>query len=260
MDAITQLLPTFLLVFCRITAFFAVSPVFSFRNLPNSFKVGLAFFVSVIVFSVMGNQDALVIDGNYFLMIIKEILIGILLGFTAYLFFTAIQVAGSFIDIQIGFGIVNVMDPMTGAQSPVMGNFKFFIAMLLFLSFNGHHYLLLALMNSYDWVPIDSLIFKRIADGGISNFLLDSFYTMFYLAFQMATPIIVTLFLVDVCLGILAKTMPQLNVFVVGLPIKITVGFLMLILIVSSFMGMFEGLFLRMFEAMKQLLQLIAAV
>ncbi len=260
MENITQLLPTFLLIFCRITAFFAVAPVFSFGNVPNMFKVGLAFFVSATIFSVMGNETALSIDGVYALMILKEILVGLLLGFTAYLFFTAVQVAGAFMDNQIGFGMVNVMDPMTGAQVPVLGNFKFFLAMLLFLAMNGHHYLLLALMNSYDWVPFDSQIFARIADGGVSNFLIDAFVTMFYLAFQIAIPLVVTLFLVDVCLGILAKTMPQLNMFVVGFPVKITVGFIMLTLLVSSFSGTFRGLFINMFEAIERLLQLIAAI
>lgn len=259
MQFIAQFLPTFLLIFCRITAFFVVSPIFSFRNMPNSFKVGLAVFVSALVLGVNGNQESLVLNGPYFLLILKEILIGLLLGFTAYLFFTVVQVAGSFIDIQIGFGIVNVIDPMTGAQSPVMGNFKFFIAMLIFLGINGHHFLLLGLMNSYKWVPIDSGLFARIADGGVSNFLIDSFAHMFYLAFQMAAPLIVALFLVDVALGVLARTVPQFNVFVVGLPIKIAVGFLILLLIVPSFLVLFRELFTILFKAMEQLLQLIAA-
>src|SRR5690554_7068547 len=153
MEAITQLLPSFLLIFCRITAFFAVSPIYSFRSMPNSFKVGLAVFVSLLITSAMGEQENLSMDNEYILLIIREILIGLLLGFTAYLLFTVVQVAGSFIDIQMGFGIVNVIDPMTGAQSPVMGNFKFFIATLLFLAVNGHHYLLLSIMKSYEWVP-----------------------------------------------------------------------------------------------------------
>src|SRR5690554_70695 len=153
MQLIAQLLPSFLLIFCRITAFFAVAPIFSFRNMPNTFKLGLAVFISLLVTSAMGPQSALDMNGDYILLIVREILIGLMLGFTAYLLFTVVQVAGSFIDIQMGFGIVNVIDPMTGAQSPVMGNFKFFIATLLFLAVNGHHYLLLSIMKSYEWVP-----------------------------------------------------------------------------------------------------------
>jgi len=257
MQFLAQVLPTFLLIFCRITAFFAVSPVFSFRNVPNTFKVGLAVFISILVFTVVDTQETIALNGPYFLLMAKELMIGLLLGFTAYLFFTVVQVAGAFIDMQIGFGIVNVIDPMTGAQSPVLGNFKFFVAMLIFLGLNGHHYLLLGLMDSYDWVPIDNAIFARISEGGISQFLIDGFVRMFYLAFQMAAPLIVALFLVDVSLGILARTVPQFNVFVIGLPIKISVGFLILLIVVPGFLILFKDLFLEMFKAMGELLSLI---
>lgn len=259
MQLIAQFLPSFLLIFCRITAFFVASPIYSFRGVPNAFKVGLAVFVSLLVTSAIGSQETIILNGSYVLLIIREILIGLLLGFTAYLFFTVVQIAGSFIDIQLGFGIVNVIDPMTGAQSPVMGNFKFFIAVLLFLAVNGHHYLLLAIMKSYNWVPMDNRIFSRIAEGSISNFLIDSFVQTFYLAFQMAAPMVAALFLVDIALGVLARTVPQFNVFVIGLPIKITVGFLLLVLIVPGLLYLFNNLFTAMLDALQQLLQSINA-
>jgi flagellar biosynthetic protein FliR len=259
MQTVAQLLPSFLLIFCRITAFFAVAPIYSYRSLPNSFKVGLAVFVSLLITSAMGVQDDLIFNGGYIMLILREILIGLMLGFTAYLMFTVVQVAGSFIDIQMGFGIVNVIDPMTGAQSPIIGNFKFFVAILLFLSVNGHHYLLLSIMKSYEWVPMDNRIFTKIADGTISTFMIDSFVQMFYLAFQLAAPLVATLFLVDVALGVLARTVPQFNVFVVGLPIKITVGFVLLVLIVPSLLYLFNDLFVTMLDALQRLMNAIAA-
>ena len=259
MQVITQFLPYFLLIFCRITSFFVVTPIFSTRNIPNSFKVGLGAFVSLIITSALGDSSTIIFNSAFIVLILKEIMIGLLLGFTAYLFFTTLQVAGSFIDIQMGFGIVNVIDPMTGAQSPIMGNFKFMIAVLLFLSVNGHHYLILSIMRSYDWIPIDSLVFTRVSDGTISTFLIDSFVQVFYLAFQMAAPMVAALFLVDIALGVLARTMPQFNVFVVGLPIKIAVGFLILILIVPGLLYLFGSLFTTMFEALHQLMESFAA-
>jgi flagellar biosynthetic protein FliR len=259
MQLIAQFLPSFLLIFCRITAFFAAAPIYSFRSLPNSFKVGLAVFISLLVTSAMGAQESIILDGQYILLIVREILIGLLLGFTAYLLFTVVQVAGSFIDIQMGFGIVNVIDPMTGAQSPIMGNFKFFVAILLFLSVNGHHYLLMSIMRSYDWVPMNNQLFSKIADGSISTFLVDSFVQMFYLAFQMAAPMVAALFLVDVALGVLARTVPQFNVFVVGLPIKIAVGFILLVLLIPSLLFLFTELFTTMLDALQRLLNIIAA-
>lgn len=259
MALINQVLPAFLLIFCRITAFFVVSPVFSFRNVPNRFKVGIAFFVTVAMYAAVGSQEDIILNTSYVILILKEILVGLLLGFIAYLFFTVVQVAGTFIDNQIGIGMANVIDPMTGVQSPILGNFKFFVAMLIFLGMNGHHYLLLAIMNSYEWIPMDSTIFARLADGRISTFFIDSFVRMFYLAFQMAAPLVVALFLVDVSLGVLARTVPTFNVFVVGLPIKILVGFAVLFIFIPVLIALFQELFEVLFRSMEQLIQIISA-
>lgn len=259
MVQLQQMLPVFLLVFCRITAFLVVSPVFSFQNVPNALKIGLGFFASLLVYAGLGGWQAPVPEGSYFYLIIHEILFGLLLGFLAYLFFTAVQVAGAFIDHMIGLGMANVIDPLTGRQSPVIGNFKFFIGMLVFLGVNGHLHLLSALMHSYEWVPMDGSVFARIADGGVSAFLLQSLARMFYMAFQMAAPIVVSMFLVDVALGVLARTVPTFNVFVIGLPLKILTGFGLLLLTVSGFTVLFRNLFAEMFRYMEQLLRLLSA-
>jgi flagellar biosynthetic protein FliR len=193
-------------------------------------------------------------DDTYLLSVMREVLVGLALGFTAYLFFTAVQVSGSFVDLQMGFGIANVVDPLTGAQSPIIGNFKFIVAILLFLAVNGHHYLLQGLMDSYRWVPLSNELFARIYRGDVSNFLLDSFIHMFYLAFQLAGPLIVSLFLADVALGILARTAPQFNIFVVGLPFKILLGFVVILVMIPGFLFLFQHLFQTMFAAMRQLM------
>lgn len=257
MQVILQFLPNFMLVFCRITAFFVIVPIFSSRGVPVQFKVGIAFFVSILIFLSLGEQEAIEIDGDYVLSIIKETLMGLLIGFVAYLFFTVVQIAGSFIDMQLGFGIANVIDPMTGAQSPIFGNFKFILAMLLFLSINGHHYLLLAIMKSYEWAPLHHDLFLHIQSGNLTDFLIRTFSSVFYLAFQMSAPLVVSLFLVDVSLGILARTVPQLNIFVVGIPIKIIIGLLFLSIIIPSLLFLFQDLFKAMFEAIHQILLMI---
>jgi flagellar biosynthetic protein FliR len=182
----------------------------------------------------------------------------VLLGFLAYLFFTAVQIAGSFMDIQIGFGIANVIDPMTGASAPLLGNLKYMIAMLLFLSFDGHHYLLGAIINSYKWVPLNNEIFARIYSGQVSEFLLKSFSAMFYLAFQLSAPVIAAMFLTDLGLGLLTRVAPQFNIFVVGAPLKMILGFLLLILLFPELLSQFHSLFSSMFEAIDKLLQLLA--
>src|SRR5690606_34533288 len=110
----------FLLIFIRVLAFFTTMPIFSYRNIPNPFKIGIAFYLAWIMFFTM-DVDTIALDGSYFLLIIKEILVGLLIGLVAMMVIYAIQVAGHFMDMIIGFMIANVVDPQTGAQSPLIG-------------------------------------------------------------------------------------------------------------------------------------------
>jgi flagellar biosynthetic protein FliR len=257
MEIILQSFPVFLLIFCRITSFFVVVPVFSTRGVPMQFRVGIAAILSILVYLTFGIKEQVPADLSYALLVIREIMIGLLLGFVAYLMVMAIQTAGSFIDIQIGLGIASVFDPMTGASVPITGNFKYTIALLLFLSMNGHHYLLDAIMYSYNWVPLDNDFFLRLYGGSISDFLIKTFSQSFLLAFQMAAPIVVATFLTDVGLGFLAKTAPQFNIFVIGVPVKLIVGLIMLFMLMPALAVSFERLFNVMFEAMRTLLDVV---
>lgn len=259
MEAWIPYLPNWLLIFCRITAFLMAAPVFSTRGIPSQWKIGISAMIAFLAFASVGLSEPTVIDGLYVLSIIREVLVGVLLGFTAYLFFTAVQISGAFIDIQMGLGIANVIDPMTGAQSPLIGNFKFILAMLLFLSFNGHHYMIDGFMKSYEWLPLSNELFAKIQDGAVHEFLLRSFSTVFMIALQMSAPLVVALFLTDVGLGILSKTAPQFNIFVVGVPIKIIVGFLLLVLLLPGFVYLFQDLFASLFQALDQLVKLIGS-
>ncbi len=246
-----QAFPVFLLIFCRVTSFFIIAPLISSRNVPTRFKVGLATMVAILVYLSYGTAQTASFDGEYVLLIIREILIGLLLGYAAYMIIIAIQIAGAVLDIQIGFGMATVFDPTTGAVTPLTGQFKYMIAMLMFLSMNGHHRLLDAIVYSYNWVPIDNELFVKIYDGSIMEFLLRAFAMVMVVAFQMAAPIVVALFLTDVGLGFLAKTAPQFNIFVIGVPIKIIVGLILLLLLMPSLTYIFDHLFTLMAESMQ---------
>ncbi|MNB64159.1 Flagellar biosynthetic protein FliR [compost metagenome] len=248
-----------MLIFCRITAFFVVVPVFSSRNIPMSFKIGLAFFVSLVVFTARGTGIVVQEDLNLVLLIVREVLIGLLLGFIGYLMFMMIQTAGSFIDLQIGFSIANVIDPLSGASAPLLGNFKYMIALLLFLGMNGHHYLLDAIVNSYNWVPLNNSVLERMMDGSLSEFLIRTFGQAFMLALQMSAPLVTALFLTDLGLAFLARTAPQYNVFVIGVPLKIIVGLALLMILMPTMAVLFQNLFSIMFESMRNLLTTMGA-
>ncbi|MGZ9584623.1 flagellar biosynthetic protein FliR [Paenibacillus marinisediminis] len=258
MEIVTQAFPVFLLILCRISAFLVAAPVFSSRGVPNIFKIGLAFFISVIAYLLFGIGKTVPPDGTYVLFIIREVLIGLLIGFLAQLFFNIVHIAGSFIDIQIGFGIANVIDPLTGMSAPVIGNFKYIFVMLLFLGMNGHHYFIDGVMKSFEWMPIDqNNFFQRIQDGTVQEVLLTSFVQAFTIAFQVAAPLTVALFLTDVALGFLARTAPQFNVFVIGIPFKLIIGLVVLLLLVPGFIYVFQQVFETMFRAIDHLLRVM---
>ncbi|WP_368654829.1 flagellar biosynthetic protein FliR [Ornithinibacillus sp. 4-3] len=248
-----DIVPIFLLIFVRMTAFFVILPFFSYRTIPVRVKIAFSFFLAIIIFSSMDTSTMMVGD-FYLLLLIKEIVVGLLIGFIAYLIVTAVQVAGGFVDFQMGFAIANVIDPQTGVQSPLTGQFFYIIALLFLLSVNGHHLLIDGIFASYQMIPIDQMVF--FGSENIAIFVIQAFSKMFLIAFQMAIPIVGCLFLVDVALGIIARTVPQLNVFVVGLPLKIFVSFVIILLFLPLFMALVKMLFETMFYTMRGLMQL----
>lgn len=246
-------LPIFLLIFARVLAFFVAMPLFSYRTIPTMFKIGFSFFMALIMLNTV-DATTLVIDHTFIFLLVKEVLVGLFIGLIAYIIISAIQVAGGFVDFQMGFAIANVMDPQTGAQSPLTGQYFYMFALLFLLAVDGHHLIIDGIYNSYAFIPVES--FVPFGDRSIADFVIDSFNYMFVAAFQMAIPIVGTLFLVDIALGIIARTVPQLNVFVVGLPLKILVSFLAIFVFLALYITIVENLFSAMFNTMRQLMQL----
>ncbi|MDQ0227592.1 flagellar biosynthetic protein FliR [Metabacillus niabensis] len=258
MTTIIENFPGFLLVFIRITAFFVTLPFFSYRNIPNIHKIGFSFFLAWIMFFTL-DLPTIEIDGHFFMLILKEALFGLLIGFSAYFIIAAVQIAGSFIDFQMGFAIANVIDPQTGVQSPLIGQFLYTFALLLMISINAHHLLLDGVFYSYQFVPIDQL-YLPLGNENVVEFIVQSFNSMFLIAFQMSIPVVGSLFLVDIALGIVARTVPQLNIFVVGLPLKVGVSFIMLILVMGALFVLMQHLFETMTYTMRGLMELFGGI
>lgn len=246
-------IPIFLLIFARVLSFFVVIPLFSYRTIPMPFKIGFSILLSFIMFYTL-DKSSITIEETFIFLLLKEAIIGLLIGLIAYIILSAVQIAGGFIDFQMGFAIANVIDPQTGAQSPLIGQYFYVIALLFLLSVNGHYLLIDGIFYSYQFMPIDA--FVPFSNGSIAEYVITIFNRMFVIAFQMAVPIVGCLFLVDVALGIIARTVPQLNVFVVGLPLKILVSFIVLLFFLSLYMVLIKSLFALMFETMRGLMQL----
>jgi len=248
-----HLIPVFLLIFVRVTAFFVTIPLFSYRTIPTPFKIGLSFFLSLIMVTSVDSVN-MTIDGMYLLLLIKEMSVGLFIGLIAYIILSAVQIAGGFIDFQMGFAIANVVDPQTGAQSPLIGQYFYILALLFLLSVNGHHLLIDGIFFSYEFIPLEA--FVPFQNETIVDFIIDTFNKMFLIAFQVSIPIVGCLFLVDVALGIIARTVPQLNVFVVGLPLKIFVSFVAIFIFLGLYTTLVKKLFTSMFNVMHQLMLL----
>lgn len=246
-------IPAFLLIFIRVAAFFVTLPLFSYATIPTPFKIGFTFFLALVMYNTV-DVSSVSVDELYLFLLLKEAIVGLLIGLLAYIILSAIQIAGGFIDFQMGFAIANVIDPQTGAQSPLTGQYLYIIALLFLLSVNGHHLLIDGIFYSYNLIPIEDFI--PFQDGNIADFIISTFNQMFVIAFQMSIPIVGCLFLVDVALGIIARTVPQLNVFVVGLPLKIFVSFVAILFFLSLYVGLVKMLFETTFDAMHRLMQL----
>lgn len=247
--------PALLLIFVRITAFFIAMPIFSHRTIPMMHRIGLAAFLAWIM-SYTIHPPVLEIDFTYYLLIMKEALVGLLIGFIGYMIMSAIQVAGGFIDFQMGFSMANVIDPQSGVQSPLMGQYLYTIALLFLLSTDGHHLLLDGIFYSYRFIPIDGA-FIPFDHESLLEYVVKAFSQSFVIALQMSLPVVSSIFLVDVALGVLARTVPQLNVFVVGIPVKIIAGFLILIIVIGMMMQVVTRLFESLLITMRTLMQLI---
>lgn len=245
-----SIVPAFLLVFARTLAFFITVPLFSYRTIPTMFKIGFSFFLSLVILPNMEATE-FALDHIYFLLLLKEVAVGLAIGLIAYVISSIVQIAGGFIDFQMGFAIANVVDPQTGAQSPIIGQLFNMIALLFLLSVNGHYLLIDGIYNSYQFIAIDGLV---TVDGDFSEFIITTFNKMFLIAFQMALPLVGCLFLVDVALGIIARAVPQVNVFVVGLPLKILVSFIVLSVFIPLYMMLTKFIFETMFVTMRDLM------
>ena len=145
---------------------------------------------------------------------------GVVMGFVVLLLFVGIQFAGQLAGLQMGFGIVNVIDPQSSNHVSIMGQFLNVLAILLLLSLNGHHTILTGLVTSFETIPLGGVELKV----GLMYKMITLTTQVFVIAIQISAPIMTALFLVTVALGVLARTVPQMNVFMVGFPVQITVG------------------------------------
>ncbi|MBZ2173859.1 flagellar type III secretion system protein FliR [Schnuerera sp. xch1] len=238
LDLIFNNFELFLLILIRGSGIFLISPFFSAQNIPNIIKIGFTFFISILITLTL-DIDLDLLETSYVVLIIKELMIGLIIGFISYAFFSAFYVMGQILDMKIGFGMVNVVDPQNKVQVPLMGNFYYILAFLFLLISNAHHVIINALIDSYSFIPIGGFDFNHEN----KFLLLDIVSKSFVIGFKLSIPVVIIIFLTDILLGILARTIPQMNVFVVGMPLKILVGLIIVSISIPIFYTITTGVF-----------------
>jgi flagellar biosynthesis protein FliR len=217
----------FLLIMFRIAGIFLDAPLLSNRNVPLVLKAGFVLFLSFIVLPFIPHENFNLITSDLALVfaIAKEVLVGMVFGFCARLIFLGVQMAGQFIDYQMGFGFVNIVDPESQLQVPIIGQFLYIIVLFVFLLINGHHWMVDSIVKSFQVIPLAASHFKPMLIGHVTTLLADTFV----MGFKIAAPVAMSLFLVDLAYGVIARALPQANIMVVGFPIKIGLGFIFLL-------------------------------
>ena len=233
----------FILIFARITAILVILPVFGAPSIPAIAKIGLGVCMSVLFVAVYSGTQILLPKEVFPLLmtLAKEILVGLAIGFIGTLLFAGIQLAGELIAMQMGFTIANAIDPQTQQNLSLIAHFKNLIATMIFLLINGHIFLLSGIKKSFDIIPLMGASFPK----GLGNFMIDMTSGIFIASVKIGAPMIAALLLTSVALGIAARVMPQMNVFFVGLPLKIGFGFFMIALSLPIFVYVFRNLYVE---------------
>jgi|APSaa5957512535_1039671.scaffolds.fasta_scaffold18245_1 flagellar biosynthesis protein FliR len=221
-----NLLPLFTIILFRTASVLFFSPVYNQTNLPLMIKVGLAIVITLAIFPTINSAQLTLPESmpNFILLIFKEIAIGFLIGYSATLAFGAFVMAGGLISNDMGLAMAEMVDPLFGDRvSPIAQIFQI-TAFMLFLTLNGHHWLINALVLSYQAVPVTGFI----ESGATISKIIQMFSGLFVAALKISAPIMIILALIVVVSGFLARSAPQMNIFMIIFPTKILIGFVLL--------------------------------
>jgi|DewCreStandDraft_2_1066082.scaffolds.fasta_scaffold00334_30 flagellar biosynthetic protein FliR len=225
---------TLLLMAARISAAFVTMPFFGGRQVPALLRLALGMLVSAALLPAGAALSVPPPEGlAYVALLLREVLLGLVIGFLVNLAAQAVQLAAGLLDVQIGFSFVSTIDPMVGDQSALLERFYMALAVLVFLASDAHHLFLQALSRLFEVVPVGTFEVTGMTAGRVIR--LSS--ALFSAALGLALPIVGPLLVVDLAMAVMARAMPQLNVLAVNLPAKMLVGMLLLALAMSVVVG-----------------------
>lgn len=249
----------FILVFIRIGAFLFLMPLFSSVSVPVQYRVGLAFYLTVLLFPQIESVATIEAVSNLpqlGAMVLKELVLAVMIGFLFNALFAAVAYAGAIVDLQMGFAMLQIPDPiMEGEMTSATGMFQTIFFTIIFLMFDGHYYLFVAIEKSFDLIPPGNILVKA---GDLVSVIVLTLSHIMEIAIRIAAPLLIVMVVTSVTLGVIAKTMPQMNIFFVGMPLKIAVGFLSLIFVLPMLVQIFKSTFLKLYEDIWSLMQRMA--
>jgi flagellar biosynthetic protein FliR len=248
-------LQAYLVIFLRVSAILFVAPIFDSRSIPVLFKIGLAISISLLLYPMVQLDTGAALDNvfRFAFWVGAEIALGVVIGMGVKMFFTGIQLAGQFAGFQMGLAIANVMDPATSAQMPILAQFKNLFAMLIFLVTNAHHLFFRALVESFTLVPP----FHIQVHDNLFAAVMAMAANIFIIAIKIGAPVMGAMFITSVAFGMLARTVPQMNVFLVAMPVKIVLGLIFLSISLPYIAAFLGERFIYLGRDMVQILKLM---
>ncbi|MBU1097652.1 MAG: flagellar biosynthetic protein FliR [Ignavibacteriae bacterium HGW-Ignavibacteriae-2] len=234
------------LIFLRILFAFVAAPIYGHQAIPALTKVFLAFIIAYIIFSTLDTSSVTVEVSLLWIAIngIKEILTGLIIGFSLNIVFYGISFAGTLIGFEIGLSMATIFNPVDESSANVIGQLIYFLAMFVFFIINGHHYVIQALVSSFYVAPLG----VTAITGPITELLIKYSASVFIIAVKISAPILVSFFMIQIAEGILARVIPQMQVFFVTYPIKLAVGFLIMGSLIPLYVTVIKSL-LQDFES-----------
>src|SRR6201986_3221516 len=238
----------FMLVFARVGAMVMLMPALGEDDIPMRVKLSIALLLTLVLLPL--HRSAYQIDMNslsgLLVLMLHEIIIGIILGATARVTLSALQVAGSVIAQQMGLGFVTAVDPTQGQQGVLVGNFLTMLGITMLFATDSHHLIIEALSDSYKiFSPGETMM-----AGDVASLATQAFAAAFKIGLQLSAPFLVFGLVFNMGLGVLARLMPQRQVYFVGVPLSIFAGFLILGLVIAAMMGTFLDYFIGVMHDM----------
>lgn len=222
----------FILLFVRFSSLFMAVPIFSHANIPMSLKAAMAFFFTVIFYDSLPTLQIPTDTMTMTVAILGEMLFGLTVGIILQLAYHVITFAGGQISFMMGFSLASAIDPQSGVSMPIINQFLSLVALMILLALDLHHWIILLASASIATVPLGGFM----VTPELFRYIMHGMLNMFVVGFMIAFPITALSMLADVIFGMLMKTMPQFNLLVIGMPIKIGVAFLVLMATLSATM------------------------